>query len=95
MEKEEYEEKRHWHLDKRLNLGHIGMTLTLASGIFWWASGVEQRVGSNASKIMHVREIMAIQSQHVTDEIKLLHKVMNGMDGKIDKLIERGINGPK
>jgi len=83
------DDRRHWHLDKRLNLGHIGMTFTLAAGVFWWASGVEQQVGGNTKEIIHAKEIMHIEQQHVRGTVEIIDGKVDKLDSKMDKLLDR------
>jgi hypothetical protein len=39
-------DRRHesWHLDKRINIGHILTTLAIAGSVFLWGSAIDRRV---------------------------------------------------
>ena len=51
MEPSEVNFDRHWHLDKRLNIGHLLTTLSLAGAIFIWASAIEKRVSVHDAEL--------------------------------------------
>ncbi len=80
------DQDRHWHLDKRINVGHIFTTLGLLAGLFTWGSSVETRIallnqqGANQDMWM----------QQVTTELQTLND-------KMQQLVEltayqRGLN---
>lgn len=39
-----YEDRRHWHLDKTLNLSHLLTTVVIAGSLFAYAGGMDKRV---------------------------------------------------
>lgn len=51
MNDDKHDADPHWHLDKRLNLGHLLTTLALATSIFVWASAIERRVSVHDAEI--------------------------------------------
>ncbi len=86
------DDRRHWHLDKRVSIGHLLTTLSVAGVVFAWVLSVEQKTEKNTADITHVREIMSIQNQHITEKMEAIRKGVNNLDLKMDRLINR-VNG--
>lgn len=76
-----------WHLDKRLNVGHLLMTLSIAVGAFMWASSVDVRVQSNTDAIIHHKELVASKQVGTTRALDKLDIKMDKMDEKIDRVL--------
>lgn len=66
-----------WHLDKRLNVGHILTTFTVAAGLFIWGGKVETRLS--------LLEQQYNQTKEIQQEIK---QQLISMNDKLDRLIE-------
>ena len=86
------EVKERWHLDKRLNIGHILTTAAMVASVFWWGSGVETRIQTNKGNITHNKEIFTIKQQHIKKTVDVIDGKVDKMDTKIDKLLDN-ING--
>lgn len=82
-------EDNHWHLDKRLNIGHLSMTFTLAAGLFIWASGIEQRIMVNTNSITHTKELIRIEQRYIKQTVGDIDGKVDKLDGKMDKVLER------
>lgn len=77
---DEQEERRTWHLDKRLNVGHILTTITLAVGIFVWANKMDNRI-----------TVLEVQQQNTAATGVEIKNQLLELNRKIDRLIERGV----
>ena len=44
QEDRHYEERRHWHIDKTLNISHLLATFVIAGSLFAYASHMDRRV---------------------------------------------------
>lgn len=86
---ESVRDQRSWHLDKRLNIGHLLTTLVLALGVFTWASKIEQRVLTNESDNKHTKELMQLNQNYVTATVSSIDNKVDKLDGKIDKVLDR------
>lgn len=78
-EERDEHDRRKWHLDKRLNVGHILTTVTLTLGIFIWASKMDSRIT--------VLEVQQQNSAATGIEIK---NQLADLNRKLDRIIERG-----
>lgn len=74
--KRRYEDQ--WHLDKRLNVGHILTTMTLVGAILSIWSDMDKRVTR--------LEVQQEQTQRVFEEVK---QSLREINKKMDKLTER------
>lgn len=82
MANERRREYENWHLDKRVNVGHILTTIALAGAMFSWAMTMDSRM----TRI----EVQQQQSQRSDDEIKV---ELRDINMKMDRLIESLMNG--
>jgi len=73
-----------WHLDKRISIGHIFTTLSVAFALMVWMSSLENRVTVNEVKIIAVEKsyekAVADQSIQYVEIIRRLER----LDQKID-----------
>jgi|GEM_PF-3701084 len=83
------EKESHWHLDKKLNAGHLFTTLMIAGSMVIWAMNTETRIAELSVKIdaatqqiSNVEARTAVSMSNITD-------VINRIDDKLDRLIER------
>lgn len=57
MDKQQhYEERRHWHLDKTLNLSHLLTTLVIAGSLFMYAGGMDKRVAVLEAQVVSQKQ---------------------------------------
>ena len=87
MNDQQPEHDPHWHLDKRLNLGHLLTTLALATSIFVWASAVERRVSVHDTEIEILKtankEAIALlrdELREVRNELRYLRTDLGAMN---------------
>ena len=73
-----FESETRWHLDKRLNVGHILTTFTVAAGLFVWGSTIETRVTVLEEKTVHQQKV----GEDIRDELIRMNQ-------KMDKLLEK------
>jgi hypothetical protein len=78
------ESESRWHLDKRLNVGHILTTIVVASGLFVWGGKVETRLA--------VLESQYIKQEELQREIK---KELIRMNEKLDRVVEIAIRNSR
>ena len=70
--------ENHWHLDKRLNIGHILTTLALVIAAFSYTSGIDKRVTVVEVQVKN-QELVNRQTTSQLEQI----------NDKLDRLIER------
>ena len=76
------DEKEHWHLDKKLNVGHLLTTLSLAGALIVWGMNMESRINVHQSEIESIKE-------HSKESNDRLISAIDKIDNKLDRLIER------
>lgn len=80
---------KHWHLDKRLNVTHLLATLGLAGSIMMWATGVETRFVAYGEQIKSITQQETNHTESLRREISQLQLIINRINDKTDRLIER------
>ena len=78
------EERRssHWHLDKRLNIGHLISTILLATAAFAYISKFDNRLTVLETSYASADRYQQQFNQQVTRELQ-------NISAKLDRLIER------
>jgi len=78
----------HWHLDKRVSVGHILTTLSVAVGVIYYASTIETRLAelAGADRVHDAKLEAVMQSQ--TRGQEMITDRLDRMEGKLDRLIE-------
>lgn len=71
-----------WHLDKRLNVGHIISTVLLAVAAFTYINKFDQRLS-----ILEATTQARAEYQEQTN--RALNNELRGINQKLDRLIER------
>jgi hypothetical protein len=83
------DERTNWHLDKRVNLGHMLTTAMLFGAMLMSVNDLQDQVIRNTNEVKHQREIIArvevISAQRLRDTKAQLDKI----DSKIDRLLDR------
>ena len=82
-------DRRHWHLDKTISVGHLLSTLIIAISIFSWASSLDRRVEQNAQNVVFLGEKIDRDRQElarVRDQVSTNYREMNR---KLDRILER------
>lgn len=76
------ESDNHWHLDKRLNIGHLLTTMTVAAAIIIWGNSVETRLAVLEEQQIH-------QEKQRAEDMALIRAELSSINRKIDRIIER------
>lgn len=61
-------DRRHWHLDKTLNVSHLLTTVVIAGSLFAYANNMDRRVAVLEEKM----QAQAIQNQQSAADVKEL-----------------------
>ena len=86
-------ERRVWHLDKTISVGHLLSTVVIAISIFSWASAVDRRVEQNAQAIKYLSKEQT-EGQNRLDALRSEIKTdLRAINAKLDRLIERQSGG--
>ena len=62
------EDRRHWHLDKTLNVSHLLTTIVIAGSLFAYANNMDRRVAILEEKM----QTQATQNSQAQAEVKEL-----------------------
>ena len=62
------QDRRHWHLDKTLNVSHLLTTVVIAGSLFAYANNMDRRVAVLEEKM----QAQAAQNQRSTEEVREL-----------------------
>lgn len=92
---DERRDQRRWHLDKRLNVGHLLTTLTIAAAVFIWASKVDTRI-SLLEQTVSTWVLMQDKRDGMQDEQlrRLANETLENVrsiNNKMERLVEREI----
>lgn len=84
QQKEEIEDYKHWHLDKRVSLSHIGSTLAVLVGLMIWGGTVETRLalGQQERKqqtaiLMEIKEEAQETNSKLDEYLEKLYQLAN------------------
>lgn len=66
---------KQWHLDKRVNIGHLAATLLLAGAVFSWGNSVDQRVTR-----------LEAEQQSAQAERQRIYQELRSMNAKLDEI---------
>lgn len=61
-------DRRHWHLDKTLNVSHLLTTLVVAGSLFAYANNMDKRVAILEEKM----QVQSQENKRASDEVKEL-----------------------
>jgi hypothetical protein len=85
----EDEQSNHWHLDKKLNVGHLFTTLMLAGSMVVWAMTIETRIAEQGVKIeTAIAQISRVEAR-TASSMQDITELFKRTDDKLDRLIER------
>ena len=82
-------ERRQWHLDKTVSIGHIISTLIIALSVFSWAMVIEKRIEQNAQSIKFLTQNQKRIESHVDSTRQEIRQDLQAINSKLDRLIER------
>jgi cell division protein FtsB len=75
-----------WHLDKRVNAGHILTTIALAVALFTWASSMQEKQAVTMTKVENIQANQALQTDALRKEITYLRGSIDKLNDKLDRL---------
>ena len=78
-----------WHLDKRVNVGHILTTVLLAAGFFAWASMLESRIAISETEIAALKEHSIRSEQRIIERMDRANARIEGRMGRIEAKLDR------
>ena len=76
------EERRGWHMDKRLSISHLLTTLAILTGVMVWGMRLESRTAV-IEKTVEIQT--STTQQQLTDIKNSLARIENRLDGKVDR----------
>lgn len=93
-----------WHLDKNISIGHVVTTLTVAVGAVLWMADLGSELDSVKLEQAHIKQsLIRVETQtdskvkEITKQFKEIREEQKDdsrrIEEKIDKLIERELNG--
>ncbi|WP_233252281.1 hypothetical protein [Saccharospirillum sp. MSK14-1] len=88
MDTAETSDRRHWHVDKSVSVGHILTTLLIAVSAFSWGSAVDQRVASNAQAIQYLSESINDTNSRFDTYRSDIRQDLRDINAKLDRIIE-------
>lgn len=81
-------ERREWHLDKTISVGHLISTITIAVSVFAWAMALEKRVEQHATQIEVLKESHALNRSRIDGMRGELKQDYLRIEDKLDRLLE-------
>ena len=82
-------DNEHWHLDKRLNVGHLLTTVTVGAGVIAWALTVENAIAEHEIKIQNNTQEISHTEDRSDRDFERVYKLVSTINDKLDRLIER------
>lgn len=74
-----------WHLDKRVSVGHIITTITVAGSIFLWLANIEKRVDLNEQAIRYNAGAIERNNADILDRLDQLIVSIQRLEDKLDR----------
>jgi hypothetical protein len=62
-------QRRHWHLEKNISIGHIFTTLTVASSLLIWGMQMNTRVTVLEAEVVHGQQADSRLEQQLKDSV--------------------------
>lgn len=81
-------ERREWHLDKTVSVGHLISTLVIGISVFSWAIALDKRVEQNSIQIQLVKEQQRLEATRVEALRIELRGDLRDINQKLDRIIE-------
>lgn len=81
-------DKRSWHLDKTISVGHLVSTVIIAVSVFSWAVTLDKRVEQNSLNIEHLKEQQVNDRKQVQEMRVEIKQDLRDINAKLDRLIE-------
>lgn len=81
----------HWHIDKRVNVGHLITTLMLAASVFAWGSAIDRRVAIVEASVVqnekdNARQDVALKESAtlIRDDLRMLKEEIRELGRKLE-----------
>lgn len=91
-----------WHLDKKLNVGHLLTTLTLAGALVSWGGAMDRRIAVLEEKAATYQveqrrqdEQLKVSIDSIRDEFRSLREDLREHTRKLDRIVENGNGYPR
>jgi len=78
-----------WHIDKRVQVGHLVTTIVVAVSAVIYVQRLEQAQAVAMAEIAHLRNSDAAQDARWMREIAALQQRLDRIESKLDAVIER------
>jgi len=85
--------QEHWHLDKKVNLSHMVTTMILLVSGVVYVGDIDTKVEKQGIQIESLQEKVQQQRDDTKQMFDQLRDDMKGIDQKLDRLIDRELNG--
>lgn len=82
--------RRRWHLDRSVSIGHLITTLTIAASIFIWAMKMETRISLLEQSAVRQVEIDRRQDDTQKESVTVMRDQLRDINSKLDRIIEKG-----
>lgn len=80
-------QRRHWHLDRSINLGHILTTATLIGAILMWGGDMDKRITRNTIALQYIGTVNQAQDARMDDLTHRMRQKLDSMNDKLDRLL--------
>jgi hypothetical protein len=78
-------EDNHWHIDKRITIGHLITTVTVAVSVILYVTAVEKRVALLESKFDMTQTASREQERRMDKQFDKVLSAIEGLSIKIDQ----------
>ncbi len=86
------QENRHWHLDRRVSVGHLVTTVTVLVAMVLWGARLETRlvvIENTADRQTRIDTRQDEESRRMREEIR---EELKSLNNKIDRYFEQLLN---
>lgn len=73
-----------WHLEKRINVGHILTTILLVAAMFSWTGKIESALLVQQARIDALENVQKLQIETIQKDINKLHSSMDKLNDKLE-----------
>jgi hypothetical protein len=82
-----------WHLDKRLNIGHVLSTLIIAATAFSYINSIESKTDANTLQIETIKDQRKEDNTRIEkqrkEDVERVEKQLSNINAKLDKLLSK------
>ena len=84
-------ERRQWHFDKSISVGHILTTVTIAVSVFFWAMRMDTRISLLEQSSVRQIEVDRQQDRNLEIQASGTREDLRLINAKLDRIIESGL----